>query len=85
MYPLYPAVAPPLLNNEEKKPENIKQIQIVFSKPMNEKISINFSKFGKEHFPLKKNVGLDETKTILTIENKPHFIRKFDVFDNYYF
>ena len=35
---------------------------------MNEKISINFSKFGKEHFPLKNIVGLDETKTILTLE-----------------
>lgn len=45
-----------------------KKIQIVFSKPMNEKVSINFSKNGKEHFPLKNIVGLDESKTILTIE-----------------
>lgn len=47
---------------------NIKLIQIVFSKPMNDNISINFSKYGKEHFPLKKIIGLDETKTILTVE-----------------
>ncbi len=55
-------------NGNQNVNQNIKQIKIVFSKPMNEKISINFSKFGKEHFPLKKIVGLDETKTILTIE-----------------
>ena len=35
---------------------------------MNDNISINFSKFGKEHFPLKRMIGLDETKTILTLE-----------------
>lgn len=35
---------------------------------MNEKISINFSKNGKEHFPLKNILGLDESKTILTLE-----------------
>lgn len=45
-----------------------KKIQIVFSKPMNEKVSINFSKNGKDHFPLKNIVGLDESKTILTVE-----------------
>lgn len=55
-------------NGNQNVNQNVKQIQIVFSKPMNEKISINFSKFGKEHFPLKKIVGLDETKTILTLE-----------------
>lgn len=55
-------------NENQNVNPNIKQIQIVFSKPMNEKISINFSKFGKEHFPLKNIVGLDETKTILTLE-----------------
>jgi hypothetical protein len=55
-------------NGNQNVNQNIKQIQIVFSKPMNEKISINFSKFGKEHFPLKKIVGLDENKTILTLE-----------------
>ncbi|STC92531.1 hypothetical protein [Chryseobacterium carnipullorum] len=35
---------------------------------MNDNISINFSKNGKEHFPLKSIIGLDETKTILTLE-----------------
>lgn len=45
-----------------------KKIQIVFSKPMYEKVSINFSKNGKEHFPLKNIVGLDESKKILTVE-----------------
>lgn len=45
-----------------------KKIQIVFSKPMNEKVSINFSKNGKEHFPLKNILGFDESKTILTTE-----------------
>ena len=35
---------------------------------MNEKISINFSKNGKEHFPLKNIIGLNESKTILTLE-----------------
>jgi hypothetical protein len=55
-------------NGNQNVKQNIKQIQIVFSKPMNEKISISFSKFGKEHFPLKNIAGLDETKTILTLE-----------------
>lgn len=45
-----------------------KKIHLVFSEPMNEKFSINFSKNGKEHFPLKNIVGLDESKKILTIE-----------------
>ena len=55
-------------NGLQNVKSDIKQIQIIFSKPMNDNISINFSKNGKEHFPLKKIVGLDETKTILTLE-----------------
>lgn len=55
-------------NGNQNVNQNIKIIQIVFSKPMNEKISINFSKFGKEHFPLKNIVGFDETNKILTLE-----------------
>ncbi|MBB6370118.1 hypothetical protein [Chryseobacterium shigense] len=55
-------------NNSQNVDPKIKQIQIVFSKPMNENVSINFSKFGKEHFPLKKITGLDNTKTILALE-----------------
>ncbi len=55
-------------NGNQNVKLDLKQIQIVFSKPMNENISINFSKFGKEHFPLKSIIGLDETKTILTLE-----------------
>ncbi|RZK37725.1 MAG: hypothetical protein EOO90_24480 [Pedobacter sp.] len=47
---------------------DLKQIQILFSKPMSDKVAINFSKFGKEHFPLKNIIGLDETKTILKLE-----------------
>ena len=35
---------------------------------MNDKISISFSKFGKEHFPLKNIVGLDETGKTLTLD-----------------
>ncbi|MEH7889534.1 hypothetical protein [Elizabethkingia meningoseptica] len=35
---------------------------------MNDKVSINFSKNGKEHFPLKNIVGLNEDKTVLTLE-----------------
>lgn len=53
--------------NQNVNPE-IKKIQVVFSKPMQDKISINFSKNGKEHFPLQNIVGLDESKTILTLE-----------------
>ena len=45
-----------------------KQIQIVFSKPLNDKISINFSKNGKAHFPLNKIVGLNADKTVLIVE-----------------
>ena len=45
-----------------------KKIQILFSKPMNDKVSVDFSKFGKEHFPLKNILGFDQTKTILTLE-----------------
>lgn len=55
-------------NGHQNVKSDIKQIQIVFSKPMNNNISINFSKNGKEHFPLKRITGLDETKTILTLE-----------------
>ena len=35
---------------------------------MNDKISINFSKNGKEYFPLNKITGLNEDKTILSLE-----------------
>ncbi|WP_035694323.1 hypothetical protein [Flavobacterium soli] len=55
-------------NGSENVSPDINKIQIVFSKPMQENISINFSKFGKEHFPLQKILGLNDTKTILTIE-----------------
>ena len=55
-------------NGAQNVDSNLREIKILFSKPMNDNISINFSKFGKEHFPLKKIIGLDETKTILTIE-----------------
>lgn len=55
-------------NGSQNVGADTKKIHIVFSKPMNEKVSINFSKNGKEHFPLKNIVGLDQTKTILTIE-----------------
>ncbi|MEC5158853.1 hypothetical protein [Chryseobacterium sp. MP_3.2] len=55
-------------NGDQNVKSDLKQIKIIFSKPMNDNISINFSKFGKEHFPLKNIVGLDETKTLLTIE-----------------
>ena len=46
----------------------IKQIQVVFSKPMQEKVLLNFSKNGKDHSLLKNIVGLDTGKTILTLE-----------------
>ncbi|MBP2617819.1 hypothetical protein [Chryseobacterium jejuense] len=55
-------------NGSRNVSTSIKKIQMVFSKPMNEKVSINFSKNGKEHFPLKNIVGLDDSKTILTLE-----------------
>lgn len=55
-------------NGSQNVSADIKKIQIVFSEPMNEKVSINFSKNGKEHFPLKNIVGLDQSKTILIIE-----------------
>ncbi|MGV0757128.1 hypothetical protein ACTS95_13080 [Empedobacter brevis] len=47
---------------------NTKKIQLIFSKPMHDNVSINFSKNGKEHFPLKNIAGLDTTKTVLTLE-----------------
>ena len=55
-------------NGFQNVKSDTKHIQIVFTKPMNDKISIDFSKNGKEHFPLKSVIGLDETKTILTLE-----------------
>lgn len=55
-------------NGHQSVSTDLKQIQIVFSKPMSENISINFSKNGKEHFPLKIIKGWDETKTIVTLE-----------------
>ena len=55
-------------NGTENISTNLKQLQIVFSKPMNDKISINFSKNGKEYFPLNKITGLNEDKTILSLE-----------------
>ncbi|MDR2236841.1 MAG: Ig-like domain-containing protein [Chryseobacterium sp.] len=55
-------------NGSQNVSTDTRKIQIVFSKPMHEKVSINFSKNGKEHFPLKNIVGLDETKTVLMIE-----------------
>ena len=55
-------------NGDQNVDTAIKQIHIVFSKPMHEKVSINFSKNGKDHFPLKNIAGLDAGKTILTLE-----------------
>lgn len=55
-------------NGNQSVNTGTKKIQVVFSKPMYEKFSINFSKNGKEHFPLKNIVGLDESKKVLTLE-----------------
>ncbi|NEN21854.1 Ig-like domain-containing protein, partial [Escherichia coli] len=55
-------------NGAQKVDTTLKQIQIVFSKPLNDKISINFSKNGKAHFPLNKIVGLNADKTVLILE-----------------
>lgn len=55
-------------NGSQNVKSDLKQIKILFSKPMNDKISISFSKFGKEHFPLKNIVGLDETGKTLTLD-----------------
>ena len=55
-------------NGAQKVDTRLKQIQIVFSKPLNDKISINFSKNGKAHFPLNKIVGLNADKTVLIVE-----------------
>ena len=55
-------------NGAQNVDTTLKQIQIVFSKPLNDKVSINFSKNGKDHFPLNKIVGLNADKTILILE-----------------
>lgn len=55
-------------NGQQNLPTSLNRIQIVFSKPMVDNISINFSKNGKAHFPLKRVVGLDTTRTILSLE-----------------
>ena len=55
-------------NGAQKVDTTLKQIQIVFSKPLNDKVSINFSKNGKAHFPLNKIVGLNADKTVLIVE-----------------
>lgn len=55
-------------NGSQNVNPDLKKIQMVFSKPMNHKVSINFSKNGKEHFPLKNIVGFNEDKTLLTLE-----------------
>lgn len=55
-------------NGAQKVDTTLKQIQIVFSEPLNDKVSINFSKNGKAHFPLNKIVGLNADKTVLILE-----------------
>ncbi|HCC95071.1 MAG TPA: hypothetical protein DEQ26_12260 [Flavobacteriaceae bacterium] len=55
-------------NGAQNIDTTLKQIQIVFSKPLNDKVSINFSKNGKDHFPLNKIVGLNADKTVLLLE-----------------
>lgn len=55
-------------NGAKNIDKSVKQIQIVFSKPLNDKVSINFSKRGKDHFPLNKIVGLNADKTTLILE-----------------
>lgn len=68
-------------NGNQQVNINTKQIHLLFSKPMNEKFSINFSKNGKEHFPLKNIVGLDASKTILTIETADlHYDTEYDFY-----
>lgn len=55
-------------NGSQNVNPNLKKIQIIFSKPMNDKVSFNLSKNGNEHFPLKNIVGFNDEKTILTLE-----------------
>lgn len=71
-------------NGNQQVSTGLKQIKVVFSKPMNDKISINFSKFGRDHFPLKNSIGLNEDKTVLTLETmalKPNTTYDFYITD----
>lgn len=58
----------PFSNEQINVDSELKQIKILFSKPMSEKISISISKNGKEHFPLKKIIGFENNNQTLVLE-----------------
>jgi hypothetical protein len=58
----------PFSNEQMNVDSELKQIKISFSKPMSEKISISISKNGKEHFPLKRIIGLENNNQTLVLE-----------------
>lgn len=57
----------PFENQSKNVDTATKQIKITFSKKMND-VSLNFSKNGKEHFPLQKKLGFENDKTTLILE-----------------
>lgn len=58
----------PFKNGDNKVSSDLKILKIVFSKEMDSKVSINFSKNGKEHFPLKKIIGFENNHKTLLLE-----------------
>lgn len=58
----------PFSNEQINVDSQLKLIKISFSKPMYEKVSINMSKNGKEHFPLKKIIGFENNNQTLVLE-----------------
>ncbi|MCX8532384.1 Ig-like domain-containing protein [Chryseobacterium luquanense] len=57
----------PFDNDSKNVDTATKQIKITFSKKMKD-VSLNFSKNGKEHFPLQKKLGFENDKTTLILE-----------------
>ncbi|RZL44060.1 MAG: hypothetical protein EOP00_21540 [Pedobacter sp.] len=57
----------PFKNGAKDVPDKLEILKIVFSREMDTKVSINFSKRGKEHFPLKKIIGFESDKKTLLL------------------
>lgn len=57
----------PFDNQSKNVDTATKQIKITFSKKMKD-VSFNFSKNGKEHFPLQKKLGFENDKTTVILE-----------------
>lgn len=78
--PFVKSVAP-FKNGAKGVSSKLEILKVVFSKEMDPKVSINFSKKGKENFPLKKIIGFEKDKKtlLLALDLKPNTAYDFTI------